>query len=283
MNSFYIPSLLFLITAVTAYIAPQLPQSVNTSYLLVALICATAVSCLFALWRLAQRAKRLEELNGMIVLEEKRTVGRFLVHEWRNLIQTMGIQIELMERAENNEGVRVNCGSIRKLLQEENAKTEKAEFYFRKEGKTIKKASRSVQAAVADAAMFHGKNRINVVYTTTKKDMKADKERLQPCIFFALMNTFASIKNDAGGVTVTVADRKLGFTEFLEISVEGGELIFDNNTEDVFLPFNVSTGKSRDYFGLATVRRLAADMGGFAEAERSGGKTTVYIVVPVSK
>jgi DNA-binding transcriptional regulator of glucitol operon len=283
MNSFYIPSLLFLITAVTAYVSPQLPQSINTPFLLVVLIIITAAACIYALWQLAKRAKRLENINNIMLVEENRTIGRFLIHEWRNLIQSMGIQVELMERAENNEGVRVNCAPMKKLLQEENAKTDKAEFSFRKEGKNIKKAFKAVQGAVADISMFHGKNRVNVVYATNKRDAKIDKDRLQLCIFFALMNTFSAIKNDTGGVTLTVTDRKLGFSEFLEISVEGGEVNFAPDIEDVFHPLNPTNDKSRSYFGLGTVRRLATDMGGFAEAERGSTKTTIYIVVPVVK
>jgi len=283
MNLFYISAVLFLVTGVTAYISPQLPAGANASFLLTLLVFLTAAVTGYGYWRSVRDKKREEELSGMILREEKRTVGRFLIHEWRGVIQSISIQAEMMERAENMEGVRVNCGVVRKILREESEKTDKAEFYFRKDGQSMKKSSKAIQKAVSDAEVFHGKNRIKVVYNTNKKDAKTDYERLHPCVFFALMNTFSAVTDKNSTVTVNVAERTLGFTEFLEISVQGGDMLFDKETEDLFQPFNISPDKFRGYFGLATVRRLAADMGGFAEAERGIDKTSVYIVVPVAK
>ncbi|QAR32187.1 HAMP domain-containing histidine kinase [Geovibrio thiophilus] len=282
MNAIYISAVLFISTAAAAYILPQLPGR-NAPFMLTLLVCATACATAFAFWRAKKNREREEELSGMILKEEKRTVGRFLIHEWRGLIQSIGIQAEMMERADNVEGVRINCGVIRKILREEAEKTDRAEFYFRKDGQNIRKSSKAVQKAVADAEIFHGKKRVKVVYNTGKKDMKSDFDKLHPCVFFALMNAFAAIKDKSGAVTLTVADRVLGFTEFLEISVEGGDMLFDKEIEDLFHPFNVSPEKFRGYFGLATVRRIASDMGGFAEAERGIDKTCVYIVIPVAK
>ncbi len=282
MNTVYISAVLFAAAAAAAYILPQLPGG-NNHVILALLVCLAGFSAGFGWWRAKKNRMREEELSGMILREEKRTVGRFLIHEWRGLIQNIGIQAEMMERAENMEGVRVNCGVIRKILREEAEKTDRAEFYFRKDGTNMKKSSKAVQKAVSDAEIFHGKKRVKVVYNTAKKDLTSDFDKLHPCVFFALMNTFSAVKDKNGTVTLSVAERVLGFTEFLEISVEGGEMLFDKETEDLFHPFNVSPDKFRGYFGLATARRLASDMGGFAEVERGIDKTCVYIVIPVAK
>ncbi len=282
MNIVYISAVLFVSTAAAAYIFPQMPGA-DAGFILTLLVCATACVTGAAYWRGKKNREREEELSGMILREEKRTVGRFLIHEWRGLIQNIGIQAEMMERADNIEGVRINCGVIRKILRDEAEKTDKAEFYFRKDGQNMKKSSKAVQKAVSDAEIFHGRKRVKVVYNTNKKDLKSDFDKLHPCVFFALMNAFSAIKDKNVSVMLSVAERVLGFTEFLEISVEGGEMLFDKETEELFHPFNVSPDKFRGYFGLASVRRLASDMGGFAEVERGIDKTSIYIVIPVAK
>ena len=113
--------------------------------------------------------------------------------------------------------------------------------------------------------------------------MKSDYNKLHPCLFFAIFNAFAATKSRTKQVTVVVAERVLGFTDFLEISVIGGDQIFDKEIEDLFHPFNSSLEKYRGYAGLASVRRLANDMGGFAEIDRNVDKPTIYIVIPVTK
>lgn len=282
MKIFYTSAIMFAITVVTAFFIPNNLDNKNVCIVPV-LVLLTAAVTLFGVWQLRQRRKREEELFKMILTEEKRTIGRFLVHEWRGLIHTIGIQAELMERAENIEGTRVNCSVIRKILDDETAKSDNVEVYFKKNGNNTKKASRAIKRAVSDLRLIHKNITIKLTYNTPKKDMKADLDKLYPCVSFALMNAILSFQNKKGLIELTVADRAFGFTEFLEISVSGGGLLFDQDNDDLFNPFNESSDKYRNYFGLASARRLATDMGGFIETEINGENSTIYIVVPVTK
>jgi hypothetical protein len=282
MSSFIIGGVMLLVTVLCAYAAPRLPEAWNAP----AAVPAVAALTGFVIWYLysadGRRRRRVDELNSLMLHEERRTAARYLIHESKNIIQNVGIQTELLSRATTLGEVSVIGNTIKKILAEENAKLDKASLFYKKDGSGNKKASKAILKAVSDASLFASKDKISLNFHTQKKDMKCDYEKLHSAVFFALMNGFSSLgRNERLNVNVT--ERTLGYTDFLEIAVDGGTKAFDKTAEDLFSPFNAPSSRHRDFFGLASVRRLATDMGGFSEVEVNADKTMLYIVIPVVK
>ena len=169
MKLFYISAILFSVTLILSYFSPTMPPEANISFIINILVIVTALYTAYAFWKLNSAKKRALELAKMISMEDKRTLGKFLIHEWRGLIHNVGIQAELMERAENAEGVRVNCGMLKKLLHEETDVTAKADAFFSTDKKNMKKSSKTIKSAVADVELIQGKSRIKLILKQTKR------------------------------------------------------------------------------------------------------------------
>ncbi|WP_022851196.1 ATP-binding protein [Limisalsivibrio acetivorans] len=232
----------------------------------------------FSVFLIVKRKSEKVDYYRKLVTEELKTGLRLHIHEFRNDIQNLLLKADLIERGKESGG---DIKDIRFLLNEATGRLNGYSANIKGGEKGRIRLSRITSAAVGRAERIAEKGSIKVVKHSSNMAVKYPPEMLG----FALTILMANAAEYSGGepVEVEITDRKLGTAEYIDIRITERGVPYDDGVEDVFSPYYNDIPGLRDRIGLATVRRIATDLGGYVEMDKTGDATEFLISIPVVK
>lgn len=242
-----------------------------------------------ALWRLFQRARKLEE--EAIEAERLATIGTLasgLAHEIRNPLNSLSLNMQLLEEEGGERGISRSQMRLLALTRSELGRLERLATDFLAYAKPRPLELTTLPAidllervrAVLEAEARDRGVELGIVDESQGIEIEVDRSQINQMLLNLVQNALvAALEGDTGHPRVMLAARRTGERIALEVS-DNGPGIPAEERERIFDLF-YSTRKGGTGLGLAIVQRIAGAHGAELEIEDSVPVgTTIRIVLP---
>jgi signal transduction histidine kinase len=228
--------------------------------------------------------------NSFYLAQRREAVGTLasgMAHDFSNILQNISLQYGLAERADDEEKRDLHLVNINGIV-------DSARMYIQKvlqsakesEEKPEPRYGRELTTAAIDIVSNLMPPDVSILYSDTSDGMMI---KIAESRFIQMMVNLCQNASDAmdkkGVITVTTSKHEMYYGMFFELRVKDtGRGIDKNEQKSIFKPFYSSKDRKGAGLGLATVKQVVMDSGGFIEVHSAPGEGCEFkILLPEIK
>lgn len=228
--------------------------------------------------------------NSFYLAQRREAVGTLasgMAHDFSNILQNISLQYGLAERADDEEKRDLHLVNINGIV-------DSARMYIQKvlqsakesEEKPEPRYGRELTTAAIDIVSNLMPPDVSILYSDTSEGMMI---KIAESRFIQMMVNLCQNASDAmdkkGVITVTTSRHEMYYGMFFELRVKDtGRGIDKNDQKSIFKPFYSSKERKGSGLGLATVKQVVMDSGGFIEVHSAPGEGCEFkILLPEIK
>ncbi|WP_303849675.1 nitrogen regulation protein NR(II) [Seleniivibrio woodruffii] len=223
--------------------------------------------------------------NSFYLAQRREAVGTLasgMAHDFSNILQNISLQFGLAERADDAEKREQHLESINGIV-------DGARMYIQKvlqsardtEEKPEPRFGRELTSMAVDMASNLLPPDVSILYSDTSEGMMikiAESRFIQMMV--NLCQNAAEAMDKRGVITVTTSKHEMYYGMFFELRVKDtGRGIDKNDQKNMFKPFYTTKQRKGAGLGLATVKQVVMDSGGFIEVHSAPGEGCEFIIL----
>jgi len=223
--------------------------------------------------------------NSFYLAQRREAVGTLasgMAHDFSNILQNISLQFGLAERADD-------AGKREHHLESINGIVDGARMYIQKvlqsardtEEKPEPRFGRELTAMAVDMASNLLPPDVSILYSDTSEGMMikiAESRFIQMMV--NLCQNAAEAMDKRGVITVTTSKHEMYYGMFFELRIKDtGRGIDKNDQKSMFKPFFTTKDRKGAGLGLATVKQVVMDSGGFIEVHSAPGEGCEFIIL----
>lgn len=228
--------------------------------------------------------------NSFYLAQRREAVGTLasgMAHDFSNILQNISLQFGLAERADDDEKRELHLESINGIV-------DGARMYIQKvlqsarntEEKPEPRYGRELTSMAIDIASNLLPPDVSILYSDTSEGMMikiAESRYIQMIV--NLCQNASDAMDKRGVVTITTSKHEMHYGTFFELRVKDtGHGMDKNDQKNMFKPFFTTKNRKGAGLGLATVKQVVMDSGGFIEVHSAPGEGCEFkILLPETK